>query len=103
MTGRQVQDERRRLLLVGASGLVGRQVLEQALADPRVAAVVAPSRRALPQHPRLSAPHVDFEHLDAGAPWWRAGLSKKIHFDAAQESYCLRRPKGVTPFGNPEW
>ena len=72
MTGRQVQDERRRLLLVGASGLVGRQVLEQALADPRVAAVVAPSRRALPQHPRLSAPHVDFEHLDAGAPWWRA-------------------------------
>ena len=72
MTGRQVQDERRRLLLVGASGLVGRQVLEQALADPRVAAVVAPSRRALPDHPKLSSPHADYEQLDPDAPWWRA-------------------------------
>ena len=72
MAGRQLQDERRRLLLVGASGLVGRQVLEQALADPRVAAVVAPSRRALPDHPKLSSPHADYEQLDPDAPWWRA-------------------------------
>ena len=33
-----------RLLLVGATGLVGRHVLAQALADPRVATVAAPVR-----------------------------------------------------------
>ena len=60
------------LLLVGATGLVGRCVLEQALADPRVGAIVAPSRRELPTHPKLSAPAVDFKRLDADAAWWRA-------------------------------
>ena len=63
------------LLLLGASGLVGRQVLRQALADPRVAQVIAPSRRPLvadPRlaNPRLSNPVVDFEHLPAQPPWW---------------------------------
>lgn len=60
------------LLLVGATGMVGRHVLEQALADPRVVSVVAPSRRELPAHPKLSSPLVDYEHLDELASWWRA-------------------------------
>lgn len=60
------------LLLVGATGHVGRQVLALALDDPRVALVVAPVRRALPAHPRLSAPIIDFDRLDGDAAWWAA-------------------------------
>lgn len=59
-----------KILHVGASGLVGQQVLAQLLADPRVAQVVAPTRRALPaSHPRLLNPVVDFAALPAAA-WW---------------------------------
>jgi uncharacterized protein YbjT (DUF2867 family) len=61
-----------KLLLVGASGLVGRHVLELALADPRVASVVAPARRSLPDHPRLFSPRVDFDQLPEQAEWWQA-------------------------------
>ena len=62
---------RRRLLLVGATGLVGQAVLAAALGDERVARVVAPTRRPLPAHPRLDNPVVDFARLPADAPWWR--------------------------------
>lgn len=62
-----------RLLLVGSTGLVGRHVLDQALADPRVALIVAPVRSApLRKHPKLSSPHVDYENLDHHASWWQA-------------------------------
>jgi uncharacterized protein YbjT (DUF2867 family) len=61
-----------RLLLLGATGLVGRHVLELALADPRVTGIVAPVRRALPKHHKLLAPVVDFERLPDGAGWWGA-------------------------------
>jgi len=61
-----------KLLLVGATGLVGRHVLALALADPRVTAVVAPTRRPLPEHPRLQAPLIDFSALPEGAGWWQA-------------------------------
>lgn len=61
----------KKLLLVGATGLVGRHVLQRALADPRIASVVAPTRRALPGHAKLSSPSVDYERLDEGADWWR--------------------------------
>ncbi|MFA7505898.1 MAG: NAD(P)H-binding protein [Burkholderiaceae bacterium] len=61
-----------KLLLVGATGLVGSHVLERALADPRVRAVVAPTRRTLRGHPKLSAPLVDFDRLPEQAEWWRA-------------------------------
>jgi len=59
------------LLLVGASGLVGQSVLRQALADSRVAKVVAVTRKPLPPHPGLENPLVDFEALPADAPWWQ--------------------------------
>ena len=58
------------LLLLGATGLVGQQVLRLALSDARVAQVVAPTRRALPAHAKLINPVVDFDHLPQGAPWW---------------------------------
>eukprot|EP01133_Synstelium_polycarpum_P022825 gene22825-27378_t len=60
------------LLLVGATGLVGRHVLALALADARVATVVAPVRKALPAHPKLQAPLVDFDRLPPDVPWWQA-------------------------------
>jgi len=60
------------LLLAGATGLVGSHTLALALADPRVASVVALTRRALPAHPRLTCVVVDFDRLDAHAAWWQA-------------------------------
>ncbi len=62
----------KKLLLVGASGLVGRHLLERALADPRVGAIIAPTRRGLPTHAKLFSPSVDYEHLDEDASWWCA-------------------------------
>jgi uncharacterized protein YbjT (DUF2867 family) len=59
------------LLLVGATGLVGQAVLQRALGDPRVARIIAPTRRPLAPHPRLDNPIVDFDRLPADAPWWR--------------------------------
>ena len=60
------------ILLAGATGLVGQAVLAQSLADPRIRQVVAPTRRALPAHPRLLNPIVDFSALPEDAPWWKA-------------------------------
>jgi uncharacterized protein YbjT (DUF2867 family) len=61
-----------KLLLVGATGVVGQQVLRQALANSRVTGLVAPTRRPLAPAPRLDNPLVDFERLPAHAPWWKA-------------------------------
>jgi uncharacterized protein YbjT (DUF2867 family) len=59
------------LLLVGATGLVGQSVLRQALADSRVAKLIAVTRKPLPPQPRLENPLVDFDALPADAPWWQ--------------------------------
>ncbi|UYB52053.1 NAD-dependent dehydratase [Xanthomonas sp. AM6] len=60
-----------KILLAGATGLVGRQALAQLLAAPACSAVVAPTRRALDLvHPKLHNPLVDFEQLPAQASWW---------------------------------
>src|SRR5688572_1011217 len=60
-----------KLLLLGSTGLVGRHVLELALADHRIDAVIAPVRRELPAHPKLFAPVLDFDKLPDAAPWWQ--------------------------------
>src|ERR1700735_3386503 len=59
------------LLLVGATGLVGQSVLRHALADSRVAKVIAVTRKPLPPQPKLENPLVDFDALPADAPWWK--------------------------------
>jgi uncharacterized protein YbjT (DUF2867 family) len=61
-----------KLLLAGATGLVGRHVLRLALADARVSTVVALARKPLPAHPTLIAPFIDFDALAPDATWWRA-------------------------------
>ncbi|WP_439605610.1 NAD-dependent dehydratase [Hydrogenophaga sp.] len=61
----------KKLMLVGATGLVGGHVLQQALADPAVAQVVAPTRKSLVPHAKLLNPLVDFERLPEDAEWWR--------------------------------
>lgn len=59
-----------RLMLVGATGLVGQSVLRQALTHAQVQQVIAPTRRLLPPHARLFNPVVDFEALPTEAGWW---------------------------------
>ncbi len=60
-----------KVMLVGATGLVGGHVLQQLLEDPRCDAVVAPTRRPLAHaDPALHSPVVDFERLPVDAPWW---------------------------------
>ncbi|MFO0697437.1 MAG: oxidoreductase [Polyangiales bacterium] len=55
----------RTVLLAGATGLVGRHCLDELLADPGVARVVAPTRRPLGvTHPKLDNPVVDFDALE---------------------------------------
>lgn len=61
----------KRVLLAGASGMVGREVLRQALADPRIGQVVAPARRPLAADAKLRNPLVEFDNLPADAPWWK--------------------------------
>lgn len=61
-----------KLLLLGATGLVGSHVLETALADARIAEVIAPTRRALEPRDGLSAPRVDFDSLPRDPSIWTA-------------------------------
>ena len=61
-----------KLLLVGGTGLVGSEVLNLALAEPKIETLVVPSRRPLDiRHPKLITPVVDFESLPADAAWWQ--------------------------------
>ncbi len=60
-----------KILILGATGLVGAEALQQALADTRVTQVIAPTRRSLPAHPKLVnpvAPQLDALLPDA-ASW----------------------------------
>ncbi|ESZ86855.1 MAG: NAD-dependent dehydratase [Blastomonas sp. CACIA14H2] len=59
-----------KILIAGATGLVGRIVLARALDDPRMTSVIAPTRRALPEHPKLINPIIDYEALPPEANWW---------------------------------
>ena len=102
-----------KLLLAGATGLVGRHVLDLALADARVEAVVAPVRRPLLDHPKLLAPTVDFEHLPEDAAWWRADAAicalgttmraagSKDAFRRVDHGYALAVARRVKQHGTP--
>ena len=81
-----------KLLLAGATGLVGRHALRLALADARVTTVVALARKPLPAHPKLIAPFIDFDALVPDATWWRADavicvLGTTMKVAASQEAF----------------
>ncbi|EMR02100.1 oxidoreductase [Cesiribacter andamanensis] len=68
----------RTALVAGASGLVGKHLLELLLEDPRYGTVQVLTRRKLKkQHPRLEQLVVDFDALDQHAP-----------FTGVQDVYC---------------
>ncbi|MFM0499875.1 Rossmann-fold NAD(P)-binding domain-containing protein [Paraburkholderia caffeinilytica] len=45
-----------KVLILGATGVVGKASLERALGDSRIAQVIAPTRRSLSPHPKLVNP-----------------------------------------------
>lgn len=55
----------RRVLLAGATGLTGRELLALLLDDASVSHVLAPTRHALPPHPKLENPVGMVSHLIA--------------------------------------
>ncbi len=59
------------LLLLGATGAVGSQVLALALQDPRISRVICPTRKPLPAHTKVLNPVVDFAALGSD-DWWKA-------------------------------
>jgi uncharacterized protein YbjT (DUF2867 family) len=59
-----------KLLLAGATGLVGTAALELLLADARVTRVVAPTRRPLAPHAKLLNPITTIDTLPHDADWW---------------------------------
>lgn len=59
-----------KILLFGATGMVGKAVLEQALLDSNISQVIAPTRRALTiEHEKLDNPVIDFTQLEQ-IDWW---------------------------------
>ncbi|MBA0224107.1 NAD-dependent dehydratase [Stenotrophomonas maltophilia] len=61
-----------RVMLLGATGLVGRLTLRRLLDDPRCGAVVAPTRRPLAlTHGKLENPVLAFDALPTSPEWAR--------------------------------
>lgn len=61
-----------RILLAGATGLVGSLALQRLLDDDRCTTLVAPSRRPLARrHSKLDNPVLDFEQLRTDARGWQ--------------------------------
>lgn len=62
-----------KLLLIGATGLVGRHVLKSALNDPRISNIVVLTRfasSAIEAHPKLNIIQINFDDLSQSAHWW---------------------------------
>jgi uncharacterized protein YbjT (DUF2867 family) len=60
------------LLIVGATGLVGGRAMALALADPRIARIIAPTRRAMPPNERVTNPRLEDLIAGTGSEEWRA-------------------------------
>jgi uncharacterized protein YbjT (DUF2867 family) len=61
-----------KILLAGATGMVGNAALRLLLNDERVTRIIAPTRRPLPPHAKLINPIASSEDLQPGADWWAA-------------------------------
>lgn len=90
-----------KILLAGATGMVGTATLELLLADERVGQVVAPTRRAIQPHAKLRNPIMTSEDLQPDAAWWavdgaisalgttRANAGSAAAFRAIDYDYAL--------------
>lgn len=59
-----------KLLIVGATGLVGEHVVRQALADRRISRVIALTRRPIATSDKLENVVIDFSDMPDQATWW---------------------------------
>ncbi len=59
-----------KLLIAGATGLVGKLALERALADERVSRVIAFTRRPIAPNEKLENVVIDFSVMPEKADWW---------------------------------
>jgi uncharacterized protein YbjT (DUF2867 family) len=106
----------RRVLLAGATGLVGRELLDRLLVDPGCLHVHLLLRRAapsLPSHPRLQAHLVHFDRLPAlppaddvyialGTTIKQAGSQqafRRVDFDAVVDTARAARAAGARRLG----
>jgi uncharacterized protein YbjT (DUF2867 family) len=106
----------RRVWLAGATGLVGRELLDRLLADPGTAEVHLLLRRAapvLPRHSKLQPHQVDFQRLPAlppadevyialGTTIKQAGSQeafRRVDFDAVVNTARAGREAGATRLG----
>jgi uncharacterized protein YbjT (DUF2867 family) len=64
-------NKRQSVIILGATGQVGSQLLSLALSDQRIASVYAPTRHPLRAHPKLSNPIIEYGKLPE-ADWWHA-------------------------------
>lgn len=90
-----------KILLAGATGLVGKHTLAILLSDDRVTQVVAPTRRTLVPHPKLLNPITDSKDFPIDAAWWavdgaicalgttRAKAGSATAFRAIDHDYAL--------------
>jgi uncharacterized protein YbjT (DUF2867 family) len=100
-------------IILGATGLVGQQLLAQALADPRITEVIAPTRKPLPAAAKLTNPIVDFAQLPEQAVWWQADVAlcalgttlkqagSKSRFIEVDHDYVLQSAKLMRKAGTP--
>lgn len=104
-----------KILLAGATGMVGTAALEMLLADERVTLVVARTRRLLPPQAKLLNPITTIEDLTHDAAWWAvdgaicalgttraktpsAAAYRAIDYDYALAVATLVRQGGATRF-----
>ena len=67
-----------KVLIIGATGLVGRNALAQALAQPAVTEVIAPTRKPLTKQDKLMNPVAFANSLTLGAGGLRWTLKRRV-------------------------
>ena|ERR1700723_3776277 len=83
-----------RALILGATGLVGRNALAQALAQPAITHVIAPTRKPLTKHDKLTNPvATNLELLLADVARWRpdaaiCATGTTINKAGSKEAFC---------------
>lgn len=61
------------VIILGATGMVGREILHLAEQNPLIGSIIAPTRRPLPLHAKLINPQIDYQTLP-DADWWCADV-----------------------------